>query len=131
LGRNKIPIAVKIGAPIYAGDAPDQTQAALRASMNALLHEAQETYPHPAGAYWVPRRLGGGAPCPDEAKALDEAERTQRANQRADHDKPARKLVELSPRRWRVAKTARLAGSGVSRRQMARGAIGEKPKEIA
>jgi hypothetical protein len=88
---------VKIGAAIYAGDSPEQTQAALRASVNALLHEAQETYPHPAGAYWVPHRLGGGAPSPDEAKALDEAERTQRANQRADSDKPARKLVELSP----------------------------------
>jgi 1-acyl-sn-glycerol-3-phosphate acyltransferase len=70
LGHNKIPITVKIGAAIYAGDSPERMQAALRASVNALLHEAQETYPHPAGAYWVPHRLGAGAPSPDEAKAL-------------------------------------------------------------
>jgi hypothetical protein len=109
----------------------EQTQAALRASMNALLHEAQESYPHPAGAYWVPSRLGGAAPTPEEAKALDEADLIQRANQRADHPKTARKLVELSPRRWRVVKTARLPGIGESRRHIGRTATSEQPKQIA
>ena len=41
-----------------------QTDAAMRAAMNALLHEVQESYEHPEGAYWVPRRLGGSAPDP-------------------------------------------------------------------
>jgi 1-acyl-sn-glycerol-3-phosphate acyltransferase len=127
LGRKRIPITVNFGAPIYAGDTLEQTQGALRASMNALLHDTQESYPHPAGAYWVPRRLGGGVPTPEEATALDEAELTQRA----DHHKTVRKLIDLSPRRWRVSKTARLAGTGESRRQMARNATGEQPKRIA
>jgi len=35
--------------------------------MTKLLHRAQRCYPHPAGAYWVPRRLGGGAPSLAEA----------------------------------------------------------------
>jgi hypothetical protein len=47
--------------------------------MTHLLHETQESYPHPPGAYWVPRRLGGGAPTPEEAKLLDEAEFAERA----------------------------------------------------
>ncbi|HUO40693.1 MAG TPA: 1-acyl-sn-glycerol-3-phosphate acyltransferase, partial [Mycobacterium sp.] len=48
------------------------------------LYCAQEEYPHPAGAFWVPRRLGGGAPTPAEAKALDEAELAERARRRAE-----------------------------------------------
>jgi hypothetical protein len=47
--------------------------------MTALLHEVQERYPHPPGAFWVPRRLGGGAPTPAQAARLDEAELAQRA----------------------------------------------------
>jgi hypothetical protein len=43
----------------------------------------QQDYPRPAGAYWVPRRLGGTAPTPDEARARDEAELAERARKRA------------------------------------------------
>jgi hypothetical protein len=43
----------------------------------------QELYPHPAGAYWVPQRLGGGAPTPAEAIRLDEAESLERARRAA------------------------------------------------
>jgi 1-acyl-sn-glycerol-3-phosphate acyltransferase len=79
LGRSKIPITVHIGAPIYPMDTMEDTVAALREAMTHLLHETQESYPHPPGAYWVPRRLGGGAPTPEEAKLLDEAEFAERA----------------------------------------------------
>ena len=65
--------------------------------MNALLHAAQESYPHPARVYWVLRRLGGRCADREEAKALDAAELTEWADQRADQNKTARKLVELSP----------------------------------
>ena len=51
--------------------------------MTTLLHDVQELYPHPPGAYWVPRRLGGGAPTPTEATLLDEAESLQRARRTA------------------------------------------------
>ncbi len=74
LGRHRFPIHIQIGAPI-----PPQAQAgaltdAMRAAMDQLLAAAQADYPMPAGAPWVPARLGGGAPTLDEAAALEEAE---------------------------------------------------------
>lgn len=116
LGRKKVPITVNIGPPMDATGTLEQTQAALRAALNTLLYEAQESYPHPTGAYWVPRRLGGAAPTPAEAEALDRAELVEREQRRADHDKTARKLIDLSPRRWR---------------RMVPHASGEQPKRIA
>jgi len=59
---------------------------ALRESMTALLHKTQLDYPHPEGAYWVPRRLGGSAPTMAEAKLLDEAELAERARKRAERE---------------------------------------------
>jgi 1-acyl-sn-glycerol-3-phosphate acyltransferase len=82
-GRAKIPIAVEVGKPLQAGETMEHTLQNLRSAMTEMLYEAQRDYPCPAGAYWVPRRLGGGAPTPDEAKALDEAEWAERARRRA------------------------------------------------
>jgi len=79
LGRNKIPIIVRIGEPVAPIGSPAELNAALRSAMTAILHDVQELYPHPQGAYWVPRRLGGGAPTPAEAIMLDEAESSERA----------------------------------------------------
>jgi len=79
LGRSKIPIIVEVGAPMRAADTMEQTLVALRTAMDELLHRVQEEYPHPPGAFWVPRRLGGGAPTLEEAKVLDEAELAERA----------------------------------------------------
>ncbi len=59
-----------------------ELDAAMRAAMTGLLHDAQADYPRPAGAPWLPRRLGGSAPTPDEARALDEAELAERARRR-------------------------------------------------
>ncbi len=61
-----------------------QTDAAMRESMTTLLHDVQQSYEHPEGAYWVPRRMGGSAPTMAEAKALDEAELAERARKRAE-----------------------------------------------
>ncbi|KUI19296.1 acyltransferase [Mycobacterium lehmannii] len=83
LSRNRIPITVQVGSPLRAGETMEQTLQDLRSAMTELLHEAQRDYPHPEGAYWVPRRLGGSAPTLDEAKALDEAELAERARKRA------------------------------------------------
>jgi 1-acyl-sn-glycerol-3-phosphate acyltransferase len=82
VGRNKIPITVDVGAPVRAAEDIAATEAALRESMTVQLHQAQERYPHPAGAYWVPRRLGGGAPTLTEAARMDAVEAAARA---ADH----------------------------------------------
>jgi 1-acyl-sn-glycerol-3-phosphate acyltransferase len=83
LGRVKIPFTVMVGTPLPPKDTVEQTDAAMREAMTALLHTAQESYDHPEGAYWVPRRLGGSAPTMAEAKALDEAELAERARKQA------------------------------------------------
>lgn len=86
LGRKKIPITVAVGAPLDASESVEQTSAAMRAGMTTLLHGVQEEYPHPEGAYWVPRRLGGSAPTMDEAKVLEEKELAERARKRAQRE---------------------------------------------
>ncbi|MCV7226153.1 lysophospholipid acyltransferase family protein [Mycolicibacterium komossense] len=85
LGRNKTPIAVAVGAQIVPTGTAEQVAAAMRAEMTAVLDRVQSQYPHPEGAYWVPKRLGGGAPSPVEARALDEAELAERARRRMEN----------------------------------------------
>jgi 1-acyl-sn-glycerol-3-phosphate acyltransferase len=85
LGRTKIPITVQVGAPLQPAEDITQTDAALRESMTTLLHRAQQCYPHPAGAYWVPRRLGGGAPSLAEAAQIEADEAAARAATRPAH----------------------------------------------
>jgi 1-acyl-sn-glycerol-3-phosphate acyltransferase len=80
LGRAKVPITVQVGAPLGAAADVAETGVVLREAMTALLHEAQRDYPRPAGAYWVPRRLGGGAPTPAEAARIEAAEAAARAS---------------------------------------------------
>jgi 1-acyl-sn-glycerol-3-phosphate acyltransferase len=91
LGRKKIPITVAVGPPIPATESVGETSAAMREAMNTLLQRVQREYPHPEGAYWVPRRLGGSAPTVDEAKALEEAELAERARRRAERDTKSRR----------------------------------------
>ncbi|GAA2415525.1 lysophospholipid acyltransferase family protein [Mycolicibacterium llatzerense] len=78
LGRKKIPVIVRVGAPILATGPVAEVMAILQQTMTDQLHTAQEEYPHPEGAYWVPRRLGGSAPTPEEAELLEKAERARR-----------------------------------------------------
>ena len=84
LGRAKIPITVVVGTPIAPPETVEQTDGAMRESMTTLLHDVQQSYEHPEGAYWVPRRMGGSAPTLAEAKVLDEVELAERARKRAD-----------------------------------------------
>jgi 1-acyl-sn-glycerol-3-phosphate acyltransferase len=79
LGHNNVPITVEVGESLRAEGTFTQNDDALRAAMTSLLHRAQRDYPHPAGAYWVPRQLGGSAPTPAEATVLDEVEIAERA----------------------------------------------------
>lgn len=79
LGRAKIPMTVTVGRPLPPSETVEETDAVLREAMTTLLHDVQESYEHPAGAYWVPRRMGGSAPTPAEAKARDDAELAERA----------------------------------------------------
>jgi 1-acyl-sn-glycerol-3-phosphate acyltransferase len=65
-----LPVSVRFGPPIDVGPDDDVAEATarVRAAMHTLLDEVQRDYPDgtPAGAWWVPARLGGGAPPPDE-----------------------------------------------------------------
>lgn len=82
LGRKKIPWVIRAGEPIAPTGTPEELMDRLRESMTEILHEVQEQYPHPADTFWVPARLGGGAPTPDEARELEAAERARRAEDR-------------------------------------------------
>lgn len=84
LGRTKIPISVAIGEPIPPTLPVEDLRALLQTRMQHLLEQVQDAYPeHPAGEFWVPRRLGGGAPTPAEAAQLDAAELARKAQERA------------------------------------------------
>ena len=79
LGRKKFPWLIRAGEPLLPHGSMTELDAELRSRMTAVLHEVQEQYPHPTGAWWGPHRLGGAAPTPEEAARLDEAELAQRA----------------------------------------------------
>ena len=67
LKRNKYPISVTFGEPLYFTKADDveEGEAQLRAAMQALLLDVQSHYPDShQGARWAPIRLGGSAPAP-------------------------------------------------------------------
>lgn len=82
LGRHNFPIHIRIGAPLAATGMPDEITTILRARMSELLADAQEGYPMPAGAPWVPARLGGGAPTPEQAAVLEAEEYARRRSPR-------------------------------------------------
>jgi len=74
-------LAMTVGEPINVagGNAVAET-ARLRERMSQLLDQTIRDYPdHEEGAWWVPRRYGGTAPTPEEAKRLDAEEKRRRA----------------------------------------------------
>ncbi|HEV7360129.1 MAG TPA: lysophospholipid acyltransferase family protein [Mycobacterium sp.] len=82
IGRHKVPVSVQVGPPLHADDDIARTDVALRESMTKLLYEAQWQYPHPAGQYWVPSRLGGSAPTMAEAAQIEADEAAARVANR-------------------------------------------------
>lgn len=76
------PIAMTVGEaiPIPKGSDPDVLTEELHARMAALLDETIARYPDkPPGAWWIPARLGGSAPTPEEAEAIEERVRQEKA----------------------------------------------------
>jgi 1-acyl-sn-glycerol-3-phosphate acyltransferase len=75
--RWRLPVTIHYGEPLYPGPDDDLAEVLieLRDRIERLLHQVQRTYPDgtPAGAWWVPARLGGGAPEPDEVHDFLEA----------------------------------------------------------
>jgi 1-acyl-sn-glycerol-3-phosphate acyltransferase len=76
------PIRVEVGNPIdvSASDDPVEKTAALRSKLQALLDDAQATYPRSGeGQWWQPAHLGGSAPTPAAAAVMEAERQRQRA----------------------------------------------------
>jgi 1-acyl-sn-glycerol-3-phosphate acyltransferase len=72
LGRTSTPVMVSVGEPIAASGTAEELSVRLRDAMQTLLLDVQDAYgAHPAGADWVPARLGGSAPTLDEAEEIE------------------------------------------------------------
>lgn len=73
----RIPIEVRFGPPVEVGPGEDPAAVTgkVHGEMAAMLDEVQRTYPDgtPEDAWWVPARLGGGAPSHDEVLAERQA----------------------------------------------------------
>ncbi len=81
--RPKVPITVLVGEPIEPTLGVAELNSLLHSRMQHLLERAQEEYgPHPAGEFWVPHRLGGGAPSLAEAARMDAEDAAARAARR-------------------------------------------------
>mgnify|MGYP003348118589 CR=1 FL=1 len=79
-------IAITVGEAMHPTgvDAAAET-AELQARMTRMLDETIARYPaseQPPGCWWLPARHGGSAPTPEEAAALDAAEKRARAERR-------------------------------------------------
>ena len=90
--RPKVPISIAVGEPIYPTLPPAELTALLHSRMQHLLERVQDDYgPYPPGEFWVPRRLGGGAPSLAEANQLDldeAAEKSARREERLREEQP-------------------------------------------
>jgi 1-acyl-sn-glycerol-3-phosphate acyltransferase len=75
LTQRHVPIIIRAGEPFQPSldDDPEVLTKDLRARMSALLDAAQRDYPGTPepGAFWLPAHLGGSAPTPEAAAALD------------------------------------------------------------
>ena len=68
------PICITVGEeiPVPKGVDPDVTNAILQERLAELLDETIARYPgKEPGAWWLPARLGGSAPTPEEALAIE------------------------------------------------------------
>ncbi len=81
LTQRHVPLTILVGEPMYPkrGDDMAELTTRLHTSMSELVDRAQRTYPEiPAGVWWQPAHLGGTAPTPEEAAAMDAAEAERR-----------------------------------------------------
>jgi 1-acyl-sn-glycerol-3-phosphate acyltransferase len=85
MGRKRVPITVAVGTALPPTGTAEELMGELRTEMTALLHEVQQSYDHPQGAYWVPRRLGGSAPTMEEARVREDAELAERARKESEN----------------------------------------------
>lgn len=71
--------------PVPRGSDPDEVTEQLHARLAVLLDETIARYPDkPPGAWWIPARLGGSAPTPEEAAQIEERVRQEKAQRKAE-----------------------------------------------
>ncbi len=75
LGKRHLPIEILIGEPLFPSmdDDREKVTAELRTRIQELVDRVQRNYPDKPGddSWWQPAHLGGTAPTPEEAAALD------------------------------------------------------------
>lgn len=102
--RRGVPVTVILGEPIVPepGEKAQSILRRTRAAMEALLDEAQRSYPdQPAGPddrWWLPVHLGGTAPTPEEAAVQDSLRAAGKATKAPKVSRVAR-LKALAGRR--------------------------------
>lgn len=105
LGRNHLPVHVKVGAPIeLTGDVAADMER-LKSAMQALLDQVRADYdrdhgPFEDGLAWRPAANGGVAPTLAEADRMDAADKAEKARKRkkkAEH-KTAKELRKADDR---------------------------------
>jgi 1-acyl-sn-glycerol-3-phosphate acyltransferase len=90
LRQRGVTIAIDVGEPLtpYAGEDAVALTARLAARLQEQLEKVQAAYPDvPSGdddRWWLPVRLGGTSPTPQEAAALDAEEHERRRSRRAE-----------------------------------------------
>jgi 1-acyl-sn-glycerol-3-phosphate acyltransferase len=78
LTRRHLPISIAVGEPLHPAprDKGETVMDELRRRMEALLNTVQVEYPDkpegPEDSWWLPAHLGGSAPTPAQAAALDD-----------------------------------------------------------
>jgi 1-acyl-sn-glycerol-3-phosphate acyltransferase len=81
--RFDIPVSIAFGSALPLSGERHTVTMNLRASLQELVAALQAAYPDDGtGQWWQPRHLGGTAPTPDEAVALDAATVARRAARR-------------------------------------------------
>ena len=73
LGRTNTPIMLDVGEPIAPTGTALELTTLVKERMAAQLDRVRAAYPdgHPAGGWWVPASMGGGAPTPEQVMELD------------------------------------------------------------
>jgi 1-acyl-sn-glycerol-3-phosphate acyltransferase len=138
--RWRLPVSIRYGEPVWPAphDDPAAVMEELRRHMRVLLDQEQRAYPDgaPPGAWWVPARLGGGAPDPDEAEAYvagleagwrrAAAARIEQAREQLRHEADVTRQL-LEDGRDRVQQRADLARDRVAdHAEQARGRVAER-----
>ncbi|GII92430.1 lysophospholipid acyltransferase family protein [Sinosporangium siamense] len=83
--QRHVPVSIHVGPPAYPSlhDDPAVLTYDLRARLSTMLDRAQRAYPDiPPSVWWQPAHLGGIAPTPEEADAMDDAEAEARRERR-------------------------------------------------